>query len=62
MKNACYLQGIDKNRKIIFHSDLGSQYTSNYMKDLCNKFNITQSFREKGYLMIMLVYSHFMLF
>ncbi len=46
LKNACYLQGIDKNSKIIFHSDLGSQYTSNDMKDLCNKFK--QSFSEKG--------------
>ncbi|WP_300376034.1 DDE-type integrase/transposase/recombinase, partial [Clostridium sp.] len=42
LKNACYLQGIDKNNKIIFHSDLGSQYTSNYMKNLCNEFNIIQ--------------------
>lgn len=49
LKNAFYLQGIDKNRKIIFHSDLGSPYTSNDMKDLCNKFNITQSFSGKGY-------------
>ena len=48
LKNACYLQRVDKNSKIIFHSDLGSQYTSNDMKDLCNKFNITQSFSEKG--------------
>lgn len=48
LKNACYLQDIDKNSKIIFYSDLGSQYTSNDMKNLCNKFNITQSFSEKG--------------
>ncbi len=49
LKNACYLQGIGKDNKIIFHSDLGSQYTSNDMKKLFNKFNIIQSFSEKGY-------------
>ncbi|WP_300257520.1 hypothetical protein [Clostridium sp.] len=38
-----------KDNKIIFHSDLGSQYTSNDMKKLFNKFNIIQSFSEKGY-------------
>ncbi|HAT4163707.1 TPA: transposase, partial [Clostridioides difficile] len=30
------------------HSDLGSQYTSNDMKNLCNEFNIIQSFSQKG--------------
>ncbi|WP_423249098.1 DDE-type integrase/transposase/recombinase [Clostridium sp.] len=44
LKNACYLQGIGKDIKIIFYSDLGSQYTSNDMKNLCNEFNIIQSF------------------
>ncbi|SUY29964.1 transposase IS3/IS911 family protein [Clostridium perfringens] len=48
LKNACYLQNIGKDNKIIFHSDLGSQYTSNDMKNLCNKFNIIQSFSPKG--------------
>lgn len=48
LKNAYYLQNIGKDNKIIFHSDLGSQYTSNYMKNLCNEFNIIQSFSQKG--------------
>ncbi|EHR0219379.1 DDE-type integrase/transposase/recombinase [Clostridium perfringens] len=48
LKNACYIQEIVKNSRIIFHSDLCSQYTSNDMKNLCNKFNIKQSFSEKG--------------
>ncbi|MDM0450492.1 DDE-type integrase/transposase/recombinase, partial [Clostridium perfringens] len=48
LKNACYLQDIGKDNKIIFHSDLGSQYTSNDMKNLCNEFNIIQSFSQKG--------------
>nr|CRG98348.1 transposase [Clostridium perfringens] len=48
LKNACYLQDISKDNKIIFHSDLGSQYTSNDMKNLCNEFNIIQSFSQKG--------------
>ena len=30
-----------------FHSDLGSQYTSNDLKDLCKKFSIEQSFGKK---------------
>lgn len=48
LKNACYLQGIAKNSKLIFHSDLGSQYRSNDMKNLCNAFDITKSFSQKG--------------
>ena len=36
------------NKSIIFHTDLGSQYTSNDMKNLCKKLNITQSFSKKG--------------
>ena len=48
LKNACYIQEIVKNSRIIFHSDLCSQYTSNDMKNLCNKFNIKQYFSEKG--------------
>ncbi|HAT4219204.1 DDE-type integrase/transposase/recombinase [Clostridium perfringens] len=34
LKKSCYLQGIGKDNKIIFHIDLGSQYTSNDMKKL----------------------------
>lgn len=48
LKNAYYNQSPDKNKKLIFHSDLGSQYTSNDLKKLCKKFNITQSFSKKG--------------
>lgn len=48
LKNAYYSQSPDKNKKLIFHSDLGSQYTSNDLKKLCKKFNITQSFSKKG--------------
>lgn len=32
----------------IFHSDLGSQYTSNDMKKLCKKLKMKQSFSKKG--------------
>lgn len=48
LKNAYYSQYPDKNNQLIFHSDLGSQYTSNYLKDLCKEFNIIQSFSKKG--------------
>ncbi len=48
LKNAYYSQVPDKDKKLIFHSDLGSQYTSNDLKELCNEFNITQSFSKKG--------------
>lgn len=48
LKNACYLQGITNKAETIFHSDLGSQYTSKDMKDLCIEFNILQSFSKKG--------------
>lgn len=37
------------NKPIIFHTNLGSQYTSNDMKHLCEKLNIIQSFSKKGY-------------
>ena len=33
LKNAYYSQSPDKNKKLIFHSDLGSQYTSNDLKN-----------------------------
>ena len=36
------------DKPIIFHTDLGSQYTSNDMKYLCEKLNIIQSFSKKG--------------
>lgn len=41
-----------KNKKLlkglIFHSDLGSQYTSHKMKMYCSKLEIAQSFSRKG--------------
>lgn len=49
LSNAYYTQYPDQNKDLIFHSDLGSQYTSNDLKELCNKFNIKQSFSKKGY-------------
>ena len=48
LKNAYYNQSPDKNRKLIFHSDLGSQYTSNNFMDQCKEFEIIQSFSKKG--------------
>lgn len=48
LENAYYTQNPDKNNKIIFHSDLGSQYTSLEMKSKCEEFNILQSFSKKG--------------
>jgi putative transposase len=48
LKNAYYSQSPDKNKQLIFHSDLGSQYTSNDLKELCKEFNIIQSFSKKG--------------
>ena len=44
--NLVYVQY--KNKQFIFHTDLGSQYTSNDLKELCEKFNIIQSFSKKG--------------
>nr|WP_300351629.1 DDE-type integrase/transposase/recombinase [Clostridium sp.] len=49
LKNSCYFQYIGNNNKIIFHSDLCSQYTSTDMKNICNEFNIIQSFSQKGF-------------
>ena len=34
--------------RLIFHSDLGSQYTSNDLKEICKEFSIIQSFSKKG--------------
>ena len=48
LSNAYYSQVPDKNKKLIFHTDLGAQYTSNDLKELCKKFNIIQSFSKKG--------------
>ncbi|WP_431732445.1 IS3 family transposase [Clostridium botulinum] len=48
LKNAYYNQSPDKDKQLIFHSDLGSQYTSNDLKALCKDFNIIQSFSKKG--------------
>ena len=48
LKNAYYSQNSDKNKHIIFHTDLGSQYTSNDLKQLCKEFSIIQSFSKKG--------------
>ena len=36
------------DKPVIFHTDLGSQYTSNDMKILCEKLSIIQSFSKKG--------------
>lgn len=47
LKNAYYSQTPVKDKKLIFHSDLGSQYTSNDLKDICKEFNIVQSFSKK---------------
>ena len=49
LKNAYYSQNPDKNKHIIFHTDLGSQYTSNDLKELCKEFNIIQSFSIKKF-------------
>ena len=43
--NLVYVQY--KNKQFIFHTDLGSQYTSNDLKELCEKFNSIQSFSKK---------------
>ena len=48
LKRAYYNQNPYKDNKLIFHSDLGSQYTSNDLKDLCKEFSIVQSFSKKG--------------
>ena len=48
LKRAYYNQNPHKDNKLIFHSDLGSQYTSNDLKDLCKEFSIVQSFSKKG--------------
>ena len=48
LKNAYYNQKPDENKHLIFHTDLCSQYTSNDLKELCEKLGIIQSFSKKG--------------
>lgn len=55
MKNELVMTAIRKSifftkawQTIIFHTDLRSQYTSNHMKNLCEKLNIIQSSSKKG--------------
>lgn len=48
LNNAYYIKSPDKNKQLIFHTDLESQYTNNDLKELCKKFNIIQSFSKKG--------------
>lgn len=48
LRNAYYKQNPDKNKPLIFHTYLGSQYTSNALNELCKEFNIMQSFSKKG--------------
>lgn len=48
LSNAYYTQAPNPDKELIFHSDLGSQYTSNEMKALCTQFKIKQSFSKKG--------------
>ena len=47
LKNAYYSQNPDKNKQIIVHTYLGSQYTINDLKELYKEFNIIQSFSKK---------------
>ena len=56
MTNDLVMEALEKayssqnpNKPVIFHTDLGSQYTSNDMKMLCEKLRIIQSFSKKGY-------------
>ena len=44
LRNTYYTQAPDKSISLIFYSDLGSQYISNDMKELCYNLNITQLF------------------
>ncbi len=39
----------NKPNNLIFHSDRGSQYTSQYFRTLLDEFNVVQSFSAKGY-------------
>lgn len=46
LENAYYTQ--QPTEGLIFHSDLGSQYTSDEFTTVINEFNLTQSFSYKG--------------
>lgn len=46
LSNAYYSQSPDDT--LIFHADLGSQYTGTEIKKLCKQLKITQSFSKKG--------------
>lgn len=48
LKNAHCNQSPLKYSGLIFHSDLGSQYTSYDFKEVCDEFTIIQSFSKKG--------------
>ncbi|GIN87568.1 hypothetical protein J6TS2_39540 [Heyndrickxia sporothermodurans] len=57
LKNAYPTQ--NPSKKLILHTDLGSQYTSKEFQELLAERNIIQSFSKKAVLMIMLVWNHF---
>ncbi|WP_174255833.1 hypothetical protein [Clostridium butyricum] len=40
LNNAYHSQYPARDKQLIFHTDLGFQYTSNDLKELCNEFNI----------------------
>src|SRR5699024_1818556 len=44
----CILQTKKPHDRLIFHSDLGTQYTSNDFKKIIKNFNMTHSFSCKG--------------
>ena len=46
LENAYHTQKPDD--QLIFHSDLGSQYTSDEFSKVINEFNLTHSFSYKG--------------
>lgn len=46
LKNA-YVSQRPKD-KVILHTDLGTQYTSQYFKNLTSELNVVQSFSRKG--------------
>lgn len=46
LENACHTQQPDKD--LVFHSDLGTQYTSDEFKSIINKYQMKHSFSYKG--------------